>query len=473
MCHELRACGIRFHMPNIRRFALLFLVAFTAVGTALAQTRGPELAPTPPMGWNSWDAYGLTIDEADFKANVAVLAGIKEFGWKYAVIDEGWYLENPDGADTESQKFVYDANGRLIPALNRFPDAANGAGLKPLAEWVHGQGLKFGIHLIRGVPRESAKRNVPIAGSKLTTAEAADTTDVCPWNKDNYGIKDNAAGQAWYDSMIGLYAGWGVDYLKVDCISDRPYKGSEIRQIAAAIKKTGRPIVLSLSPGPTHLEHAAEVGQYAQMWRISDDHWDVWSHEPKAGDKDGEFPFGTKQAFERLAAWQPYVKPGNWPDEDMLPFGSLTPHPGWGEPRESRLTEDETRTEFTLWAITRSPLILGANLTKMSPLLRGLVTDKELIEMDQATVDNHPIKDLPAGFENIRVWEATKSGWRGTAPRFVAIFNLSDKPAELHFGWSELGLSDSSKTPEKVNLTLPAHASKVFSNLKPLQSRDK
>ncbi len=442
--------------------------------------RAQTLAPTPPMGWNSWDAYGLTINEADFKANAAVLAGIKQYGWKYAVIDEGWYLENPYGADTESQKFVYDEHGRLIPALNRFPDAANGAGLKPLADWVHGQGLKFGIHLIRGVPRESAKRNVPIAGSQLTTGEAADTTDVCPWNNDNYGIKDNAAGQAWYDSMIALYAGWGVDYLKVDCISDRPYKGSEIKQIAAAIKKTGRPIVLSLSPGPTNLSHAAEVGQYAQMWRISDDHWDVWSHETKPG--ESEFPFGTRQAFDRLAAWQPYVKPGNWPDEDMLPIGSLTPHPGWGEPRESRLTEDETRTEFTLWAMSQSPLILGANLTKMSPFLRGLVTNKELIELDQETFDNHPLKDLPAGFDGILAWGAAKQPFdiiaahkRGKpATVAIALFNVSDKPANLHFSWSQFGFDSTSlvsrnifdsrknRGQQPIDIVLPPHGSTVY-----------
>jgi len=460
-------------MLNFCRFALLSLLAVTiASSLASAQT----LAPTPPMGWNSWDAYGLTIDEADFKANVPVLAGIKEFGWKYAVIDEGWYLANPFGADTESQKFVYDAHGRLIPALNRFPDAADGAGLKPLGDWVHGQGLKFGIHLIRGVPRESAKRNVPIAGSQFTTGEAADTTDVCPWNNDNYGVKDNAAGQAWYDAMIGLYAGWGVDYLKVDCISDHPYKPAEIRMIAESIRKTGRPIVLSLSPGPTALEHAAEVAKYAQMWRISDDHWDVWSHDPKLDTKPDakpmEFPLGTRQAFDRLEAWQPYVKPGSWPDEDMLPFGSLTPHPGWGEPRESRLTEDETRTEFTLWAITRSPLILGANLTKMSSFLRGLVTDKELIQIDQETHDNHPIKDLPTGFEHIRVWEARSTHVRGKGGIFVALFNLDDRPADLKFKWSQLGISDG-KGSEDVTFTLPPHGSRVYRDLALLNSHER
>ena len=255
--------------------------------------------------------------------------------------------EDPFGGKVEKEKYIYDDYGRLIPAVNRFPDAANGAGLKPLADWVHAQGLKFGIHLVRGIPRRDVVVNSPIAGSQFKAADAGDTSDACPWDQGNWGVKDNAAGQAWYDSMIGLYAGWGVDYLKVDCISDRPYKLSEIKQIAAAIKKTGRPIVLSLSPGPTSLDHAAEVGKYAQLWRISDDHWDVW-HLPQAKTyaapgSSSEFPFGTLDAFDRLAVWQPYVKPGNWPDEDMLPIGSLTPHPGWGEPRESRLTEDETR----------------------------------------------------------------------------------------------------------------------------------
>ena len=435
------------------------------------------------MGWNSWDSYGLTINEADFKANASVLAGLKQYGWQYAVIDEGWYLENPFGENTEQQKFVYDANGRLIPALNRFPDAANGAGLKPLADWVHAQGLKFGIHLIRGVPRESVRDNKPIANSTFKTSDAADTTDLCPWNNDNYGIKDNAAGQAWYDSMIGLYATWGIDYLKVDCISDRPYKISEIKQVAAAIKKTGRPIVLSLSPGPTNLSHAEEVAKYAQLWRISDDHWDVWSHIPEPG--KGEFPMGTLQAFDRLAAWNKYNKPGSWPDEDMLPIGYLGPHPGWQDARESRLTHDEEQTEFTLWAISRSPLILGGNLTKLDDFTKSLITDKDLLSVNQKGQGSRPITDLPSGFEHVRVWESTSELALGTAPRFVAFFNLDDKPVTLHFTWAQLGLDGSKngaqnifngsklKSYGKVEISLPAHGSTVYRDLVPLNSRGK
>jgi alpha-galactosidase len=213
------------------------------------------------MGWNSWDAYGLTIDEDDYKANATVLAGLLQYGWQYAVIDEGWYMQNPLGEHLEQRKYVWDANGILIPAENRFPSSANGAGFKPLADWVHQQGLKFGIHIVRGIPRQVVKANLPIAGSDFHAEDAADQSETCPWDDGNYGVKDNAAGQAYYDSMMKLYAGWGLDFIKVDCISNRPFRPTEIRQIADAIKKTGRPIVLSLSPGPTALEDADICGE--------------------------------------------------------------------------------------------------------------------------------------------------------------------------------------------------------------------
>jgi hypothetical protein len=422
------------------------------------------------MGWNSWDAYGFTIDEADFKANASVMAGIKQFGWQYAVIDEGWYMNDPFAPTLETRKYLWDGNGILIPVANRFPSSIGGAGFKPLADWVHAQGLKFGIHIVRGIPRQVVKENLPIAGSSFHAVDAADQSSPCPWDEGNWGVADNAAGQAYYDSMLKLYAGWGLDYIKVDCISDHPYRPSEIRQIAEAIKKTGRPIVLSLSPGPTKLENAAEVAKYAQMWRISDDHWDGWKFPHKPG--ESEFPFGIADAFDRLEKWAAYRKPGSWPDPDMLPWGSLTPHPGWGDPRQSRETQEEQRTEFTLWAITRSPLILGANLTKLDEFSKSLLTKKEVLEIDQKAWESHPVKDLPAGFESVRVWSASEEAF-ANPHEFIALFNLDDKPVTLRFSWAQLGIRaskearnlwDGSKAngSNPVVLTLPAHGSTVY-----------
>jgi hypothetical protein len=404
-----------------------------------------------------------------------VLAGLKQYGWEYAVIEEGWYMENPFADHLLERKYLWDANGILIPVVSRFPSAAGGAGFKPLADWAHAQGLKFGIHIVRGIPRQVVKENLPIAGTSFHAEDAADTSSPCPWDEGNWGVKDNAAGQAYYDSMLMKYAAWGLDYIKVDCISDRPYRITEIKQIAAAIKKTERPIVLSLSPGPTALEHGAEVADYAQMWRISDDHWDGWTFTHKPG--EGDFPSGIREAFDLLAKWAPYVKVGNWPDADMLPEGSLTPHPGWGEPRQSRETREEQRTEFTLWAIARSPLILGSNMTKLDEFTRGLITNQSILFMNQNITYSQPIDaaSLPAGFEHAKVWRATINapGARNYA-EFFAFFNLGDSPLTLRTTWNQLGLDgvkhqaqnlwtdSTSKESKEVNVTLPVHGSAIY-----------
>jgi alpha-galactosidase len=365
------------------------------------------------MGWNSYDAYGFTISEQQFRANVKIEAeSLKPFGWNYAVIDEGWFLQNPEDRPKPALwRYEIDANGRYIPVPARYPSsgtespavatpataspsvAAAGSApsyiqnatiddssFKPLGDWVHSQGLKFGIHIVRGIPRASVERNLPIAGSSLHAQDAADTSDACSWDHTNWGVKDNAAGQAWYDSLLTQFAGWGVDLLKVDCIAANPYKIDEIRMIRKAIDKTGRPIVLSLSPGPTDLDNAAEVSGLAQMWRISNDIWDYWANPNK-----GVYPRSLSSQFAPAAAWAQYAKPGNWPDADMLPIGQLGPVAGDGKARASRLTPDEQQTMMTLWAMARSPLILGANLTQLDEPTRKLITNEDFIRIDQTS----------------------------------------------------------------------------------------
>jgi hypothetical protein len=316
--------------------------------------------------------------------------------------------------------------------------------------------------------------NLPIAGTAFHATDAADTASPCPWDEGNWGIQDNAAGQAYYDSMIALYAAWGLDFLKIDCISDHPYRPTEIRQIADAIRKSGRPIVLSLSPGPTAIEHAAEVAKYAQMWRITNDHWDAWEfnqHTP-----DG-FPFGLKGDFDILAKWSSYAGPGHWPDADMLPDGWLGPHPGWGKERQSGLTPDEQRTEFTLWAIARSPLILGGNLTRLDPFTRSLITNQDVLSINQKATDSHPVDTaiLGRGFENIRIWRTTidESG-AGRDTEYFAFFNLGDVSAAMRTTWKQLDLDggkhsagnlwDQSSAQEStwLDVTLPPHGCALY-----------
>jgi hypothetical protein len=477
-------------------WAGLLLISVLAAQPARTQSPSPaaqtapaaKVALTPPMGWNSWDAYGLTITEEQFRANVKVEANqLKSFGWNYAVIDEGWFFFNPeDRPKPDTLHYAIDANGRYVPVPARFPSAQTEQSVppspqvsapdaaapkliatiqptsfKPLADWVHSQGLKFGIHIVRGIPRASVERNLPIANSAFHATDAADTTDACPWDPTNWGVQNNAAGQAWYDSLLSQYASWGLDLLKVDCIAANPYKADEIRMIRRAIDKTGRPIVLSLSPGPTSLDNAVEVGKTANMWRISNDIWDLWSN-PKP------FPRSLSSQFATAAAWAQYAKPGNWPDADMLPLGELRPVPGDGAPRSTRLTPTEQQTMLTLWAMARSPLILGANLTLLDDATYKLLTNPDLIRIDQtATRSGQVLHD-----GDMIVWTADLPADSPDGSIALAFFNTGESQVVLDSSFEAYNLEAATyhikdvwtgKTLNKVksveSLSLEPHAS--------------
>jgi alpha-galactosidase len=397
---------------------------------ALNVTAGDvSLAPAPPMGWNSWDSYGQRVTEAEFKTNADWMAKhLERFGWQYVVIDEGWYISNPE-SDPKDYKFLLTDDGRFVPVTARFPSAANNAGFKPLADYVHSLGLKFGIHIIRGIPREAVTKNLPIADSPYRAQDAADQSDTCPWNAYNYGVRNSEAGQAYYDSMMNLYAAWGVDFIKADCIADHPYKPEEIRMLAIAIKKSGQPMILSLSPGPTALEHAEEVSRYAEMWRVCDDFWDHWGPWEKH-----EWSQSLYAQFATTAKWASHIAPGSWPDADMLPLGHLGPSPGDGEMRETRFSPDEQRTMVTLWSIFRSPLIMGGDLPSTNEWTESLLTDPEVIAVDQHSRNNHAVVST----DKTAVWLAQPEDGQGY---YLAVFNIGDSEQTIQYEWKDLGLS--------------------------------
>ncbi|HEX6805401.1 MAG TPA: glycoside hydrolase family 27 protein [Terriglobales bacterium] len=376
-------------------------------------------APTPPMGWNSWDSYGTTVREDQVKANADVMArALASYGWQYIVVDIQWYEPNAQGHDYQpGAKLTMDPYGRLLPAVNRFPSSADGSGFKHLADYVHSRGLKFGIHIMRGIPRQAVAENLPIQGTSYHAAEVADKSNPCRWNPDMWGVDVNKpGGQAYYDSIAGLYASWGVDFIKADDMGSHRFQPDEIKALSLAIRKTGRAMVLSISPGPAPVPKAAFLEKYAQMWRISDDFWDDW-------------PLLKKQ-FDYTRDWAVYVgRNDTWPDADMLPLGKLrvTAKEGGGSP--SKLTPDEQRTVMTLWSIFRSPLIFGGDLPSLVAATTALITNDEVLAVDQHSYGGHQAVEEGT----IRAWVAVAANKKG---HYVAVFNLGDTKAAAKLSWN-------------------------------------
>lgn len=366
---------------------------------------------TPPKGWNSWDVYGASVTESEVKENAAYMAeNLLSHGWEYVVVDIQWYEPTADSSHYHAfAELKMDEYGRLLPAENRFPSAVNGVGFKNLSDYVHSLGLKFGIHIMRGIPRQAVHLNVPIAGTNLRARDIAHANSICPWNTDMYGIDMGKEGaQAYYDSIFKLYAEWGVDFIKVDDIADSKLYSThleEIKAIRKAIDKTGRDMVLSLSPGPAPLKYGTFFQEYANMWRLTDDFWDNWEQ--------------LKDMFTRCAQWSPFVGPGSWPDCDMLPLGhiGIRSVDGGGADRLTRFTKAEQRTMMTLWSIFRSPLMLGCELTDLDDWTLHLLREPTLKIMHQEGRNARQINNE----DDWVVWQT-----EANATVYYVIFNLSD-----------------------------------------------
>ena len=357
------------------------------------------LASTPPMGWNSWDCYGTTVTEDEVLANARIMAErLLPHGWDTLVVDIAWY--DPTARShgyNAGAPLELDAHGRQMPAPHRFPSAADGAGFGPLADQVHALGLKFGLHIIRGIPRLAVERDLPILGTEWTAAQVADLEHVCAWNPDNYGLNhDHPGAQAYYDAQVAQFAAWGVDFIKADDMQ-APYYEREIAAYARAIERSGRDIALSLSPG-THLstEHVEHLRAHAQMWRISDDLWDRWED--------------VHAQFARLARWAPFQQSGGWADADMLPLGRIGIRAERGEPRHSRLTLDEQRTLLSLWCMGRSPLMLGGDLPTSTAETFDLLSTPAIAEVLQGSTGGRELLREPLEGGELIVWKATATG---------------------------------------------------------------
>ncbi|UXY24022.1 glycoside hydrolase family 27 protein [Streptomyces cynarae] len=423
-------------------------------------TRQPRPIPPhqarPPMGWNSWDCYGTTVTEDEVLANAVFMRDhLLAHGWDTVVVDIQWYepTARAHGYNTDAP-VVLDAYGRQLPAPNRFPSAAAGAGFAPLAQRVHDLGLRFGLHIMRGIPRRAVAARLPVAGTGFTADEVADTGSVCPWNSDNYGLNhDHPGAQAYYDSQVAQFADWGVDFVKADDMLF-PYHEREIAAYALAIERSGRPIELSLSPGTdVSLARLDHLREHATMWRICDDLWDRWED--------------VEAQFARMARWAPWQSERGWADADMLPLGHVGIRAERGEDRLCSLTHAEQTSLLTLWLISRSPLMMGGDLPTSPPETIDLLTNDEALAVLWHSRDNREVlreRDLV-------LWTAGDVDGR---TRYAAVFSLADAPSRVAVPLGSIGAGADHHVREvwtrgdvphdgrDLRLELPAHGACLF-----------
>jgi hypothetical protein len=421
----------------IKRQIILVLLAFMFLN---AFPQGiTDYAKTPPMGWNSWDCFGMDVTEDQMKATADYMAeNLKSFGWEYIVLDMGWFYDegvNTSNFQMKNPMQLIDEYGRVIPNPRKFPSAADGKGLKPLADYVHSKGLKFGLHIVRGIPNQAVERNTPVIGTGYKAMDIASDENLCRWY---HGMKtvdmDKPGAQEYYNSLIKMFADWGVDFIKADNMLNNPYHAKEIEAISKAIKASGRPIVLSLSAGPLPVEEIDHLRRNANMWRISNDMWDHWSF--------------MMETFELCREWQNYILPGHWPDCDMLPIGKLRINgsnvvftsrikddPSSTINEFSRFSADEKYSLMGLWSVFRSPLMIGGSLLELDEPTTELLTNTEVLAINQNSSNN---KEMRSTADEI-VWVADDPI---SGAKYVALFNINDTEKRImNITWEELGIS--------------------------------
>lgn len=409
---------------------------------------------TAPMGWNSWDCYGAAVTEDIVRKNADFMAKhLKKYGWEYITVDIQWY--EPDVKTHEYTPFAklcIDEYSRVIPAENRFPSSAGGKGFAPLAEYVHSLGLKFGIHIMRGIPRQAVYERTKIKGTDKTAADIAKTDSICAWNTDMYGVDPAKPGaKEYYDSIFELYASWGVDFVKCDDIArELPKEESELIMLSNSLKGCGRDMVLSLSPGPALLEKAELYKQVSNMWRITDDFWDNWQL--------------LYNMFERCEKWAPHNGAGHWADADMLPIGYIKQD--YSPDITTQFTKDEQVTMLTLWSIFRSPLIIGGEMTKFDDFTMSLLTNEGILKMHRNARHSHQVWRREMNGSEIVLWTAADA----EGGQYAALFNIGENSADISVPLTELEIYEAKDITELWS-NEAFHADNISADLAPHSAR--
>ncbi len=360
---------------NILTRILITLAVFLAfLGNALAQEKNApssNLAPTPPMGWNSWNKFACNVSDKLIRemADAMVKSGMKDAGYQYIVIDDCWQVAR-------------DAEGSIVPDPQRFP-----SGMKAVGDYIHSLGLKFGIY--------------SDAGSKT-----------CQGRPGGLGHEYQDARQ---------YAAWGVDYLKYDwCNATTQDAHSAYANMRAALDASGRPIVFSICEWGQHQPWLWGKQAGGNLWRTTGDIVDKWEGSEKWPNGDC-CSNGMVAIVDQQDGLESFAGPGHWNDPDMLEVGN------------GGMTTPEYKSHFSLWAMLAAPLIAGNDLRDMKPEIQEILTNKEVIAVDQDSLGSEGRRVKKDG--ELEVWARPIKGGN----RAVILFNRGASEREISVNWEDLG----------------------------------
>ncbi|KAK3005257.1 hypothetical protein RJ639_017023 [Escallonia herrerae] len=393
----------------VKLLALSFLCCFFShyITRVLSETQtgdGEMRASLPPRGWNSYDSFCWVISEEEFLQNAELVAQrLHAHGYEYAVVDYLWYRRHVKGAYVDSLGFdVIDKWGRMVPDPVRWPSSKGGNGFTDVAKKVHSMGLKFGIHIMRGISTQAVNANTPIldittgrayveAGRQWHARDIGMKERSCAWMQNGFMSVNTklGAGRAFLRSLHQQYADWGIDFVKHDCVFGDDLDIDEISFVSEVLRESMTPILYSLSPGTSATPAMAkDVSGLVNMYRVTGDDWDTWgdvaSHFNVSRDFSAANMIGAKGLLGK-----------SWPDLDMLPLGWLTdPGVNHGPYRTSNLNLDEQRTQMTLWSMAKSPLMFGGDMRKLDETTFNLITNPTILEINAFSSDNMEASDL-------------------------------------------------------------------------------
>jgi Alpha galactosidase A/Alpha galactosidase C-terminal beta sandwich domain len=445
----------RLLIATVTATPLLLAGAVAAGPAAGAATAYPPGGPdqTPVMGWSSWSFLRLGADmpQVEGEARALVSTGLAAAGYDYVNIDDGWYqCPGPQGPNV-------DGNGRWVVNTANYPNAGSQNGIQTLAAYVHGLGLKFGIYETAGISSQAVAQNTPILGTSDTADDIATTK---PQNNYNCGgmLKidySKPGAQAYVNSVVNELASWGVDYIKLDGITNS--NGADVKAWQAAIQQSGRPMVLNITQGSYTIKLAPVLKQYANQWEFAPD---IEINGPDEGSANScnsppftgclsVFPLTSyahwSDRFGDVAQWQPYGGPGGFNDYDSIEVSDGS--------ADSGMSLAASESQLSLWALGSSPLILGSDLTTAVTNAYGtsagitardfkLLTNQQVIRVDQDAIDASRIADVgtPGRMAGDQVFAKVERGGDAIVGLFNTTTALSSAPVTISTRAAAIGL---------------------------------